>query len=233
MFEERRDVVVDVVDHEARAEGIVLALARRRAAAGLTDLGPGRAAAGRTRASASAQRPLGGWMFLDLRLVGGEEVGDDLDREDPDGRAAGIDHRRVVGLATAAGRPARRAARRRGRGAGRARSRAVAGPSRRRGRARESQPSGLALAVDEQRVWDLGPVELRPDLAGRLAGERQRRLPEVDVARPASARGASAPGRRRRSPRRSRRPGAIRSSAGVAYWASMPAFAGPRSDRPS
>ncbi len=38
-----------------------------------------------------------------------------------------------------------------------------------------------ALGVDEQRVGDLGALELRPDLGGRLADEGERRLPEVDV----------------------------------------------------
>ena len=50
----------------------------------------------------------------------------------------------------------------------------------------ESQPCGRPLGVDQQRVgdFDLGRVELGPDLGGRLAGGRPGRLPEVDVADP-------------------------------------------------
>ena len=49
-----------------------------------------------------------------------------------------------------------------------------------------SQPSGRSLVVDQQRVGDLdvGVVEFRPHLGGRLAGPRVRRPPEVDVADP-------------------------------------------------
>ena len=45
----------------------------------------------------------------------------------------------------------------------------------------ESQPSGRRSASTTQRVRDLGALELRADLGGRLADVGERRLPEVDV----------------------------------------------------
>ena len=142
-------------------------------------------------------------VLLRQRLIGGEELRDDLDREDAGNPPLGVHDGRVAGLGLEQvgegvahhvveldhGLGARIGARR----DGLAEQVVVGQPAER-----------PALGVDDQRVGHLRSVELRPHLGGRLADVRERRLPEVDVARRASAPAASGRGRRPRSPRRSR-----------------------------
>ena len=124
-------------------------------------------------------------MLLGLRLRRGEELGDDLDREDAVDPALVVDHRRVLRLAleqvgervahdvvAVEQRPERRVGSARHRLGGEV---ALGEPAER-----------AALAVDQQRVGDLdvGRGQLRPHLGGRLADVGQRRLPEVDVGDP-------------------------------------------------
>src|SRR5215212_3901576 len=51
------------------------------------------------RRNGSVMRPLHGGVLVVLGAGGGEELGDDLDREDAGDAARVVDHRRVLGLA--------------------------------------------------------------------------------------------------------------------------------------
>ena len=137
-------------------------------------------------------------------------------------RPCAVDHRARSGSRPGAGRRARRASRPRGRASGRARCRASPAPSRAARSALREPAERPPLGVDDERVRDLGAVELRPHLArspgrrGRAAPPRGRCRRPACSARRLSAR--SAPTKSSTKPSA----GAISSSAGVAYWASLP-----------
>ena len=188
----RRPVAVDVFARPVPAEEVAgLRLAGQRFAAAFleepfADFAGRRQRQRAARLAIAAQRPLGGAVLVGLRLRRGEELGDDLDREDAGDRGRCGRSPPRTATRPAAGRRARRASRRRGRAAGRAATSGRSGTvSAARSRS-ESQPERPVLGVDQQRVgdFDVGRVELRPHLGGRLPGPRQRRPPEVDVGDP-------------------------------------------------
>ena len=166
---------------------VVLACSRPRAVAGRSRSLPPRApttgrsaqlrrgdhASGRSAAECSSVRA----------SSRGEELRDDLDRQhagDPPLR------RRPParsGSRPGAGRRARRASRRRARASAPAGVRA-AGTTSAAQVASESQPSGRRSESTSSACGTSAPSSFARDLDGRLADERERRLPELDVAHP-------------------------------------------------
>ena len=160
-------------------------------------------------------------VLLLLGLGRGQELGDDLDREHSGDPARRVDDRRVLGLATGAGRRARRAGRRRGRGPGPARCRARRERCRRAGRPPTASRAGAARS---RRRAGTGPRRPRAspctsavDWPTWASGASQRSMSRTRIsASRFSARSAPTKSSTKSSA------GLISSSAGVAYWARMP-----------
>ena len=176
----------------------------------------------RDQRASSAQRPLGRRVLLGQRLGEVEELGDDLDREHAGDPALARRPPARTGSRPGAGRRARRASRRRARGPGPGGESGLLGhASRRRGRARRASRAAGARRRPE-RVGDLGAVELRPHLGGRLADDRRAAPPRgrCRATRISASRFSARSAPTKSSTNSSA--GAISSSAGVAYWASLP-----------
>ena len=235
VLERGRQVAVDVVDRPARAEGPVLGDAIRLGAVleeVVADLRQREEARSPARASQTSGRSAAGCSSTSASRRG-QELGDDLDREHARDRPAVVDHGRVLRLRLEQVRE------RVAEDVVDARPWASADTSGRSGtwsRARSASrqpPERAAIGVHDQRVRDLGALELArgpPPSPGRRTPAAP---PRGRCRRPAAGPAASAPGRRRRSPRRSRwrAPSAARPGSRTARPARP--RAGRRSGRPS
>ncbi len=212
MLDERVDVAVEVVGDPARAEAVVGHAARPRCARGSR---PGRAAA----LSPTARRLRSGTVFG----VGLERVAEELDREHAGHRAALVHDRPVLRLlGEQVGERVAQHVVQLEHGSARERS---SSPTRSPCSARsESQPSGSPLVVHQQRVGhlrvgDLARAPRPPARPTRTSGAFHRSTSRTRW----SASRLSA----RSEPTKSSTnafAGCIRSSAGGAYWASLPPF---------